>query len=228
MTALFDSFGPAWRPVVLFATGYGAMAMVTGIVTGNASTVSLPSDPLRWVFAGAAGPALALMLGFNAGTAGRIKLAVTATTVFIAGVALVAVPTLRSQVTGTASQRLQAIADLDLSFVAAFVTGATCLGLLVRRALEGDEAFTRPWASVLGDARWMSMREARSLFPPSGKVVVGEAYEPWKAAALIWCPPTPAPGARVAGTKSSTTTSPGAARTCCSSRALAASKRPAR
>ncbi len=188
MTALFDSFGPAWRPVVLFATGYGAMAMVTGmvtgmvsgIVTGNASTVSLPSDPLRWMFAGAAGPALALVLGFNAGTADRIKLAVTATTVFMAGVALVAIPTLRSQVTGTASQRLQAIADLDLSFVAAFVTGATCLGLLMRRALEGDEAFTRPWASVLGDARWMSMREARSLFPPSGKVVVGEAYEPWK------------------------------------------------
>src|SRR5690606_1950773 len=76
--------------------------------------------------------------------------------------------------------RLTAIADLDLIFVAAFVGGFTCIGLLVRQIIDGDEAFTRPWASVLGDARWMTMKEAKCLFPPTGKVVVGEAYEPWK------------------------------------------------
>ena len=36
-----------------------------------------------------------------------------------------------------------------------------------------------PGSSVLGDARWMSMRDAKALFPATGKVVIGEAYQPW-------------------------------------------------
>jgi hypothetical protein len=52
--------------------------------------------------------------------------------------------------------------------------------VLVRLTLKGDEAFTWPCASVLGDACWMTTREANSLFPPTGKVVAGEAHEPWQ------------------------------------------------
>ena len=176
MTAVFDSFGAAWRPLVQFASGYCA----AGVMTVAAVTFHSPAEQVRSVFAGAAAPAIALILGHNARTADRIKLATTATTVFIAAVALVAVPTVRSHLSQTASDGFNAIAGLDLIFVAAFVAGATCIGLLVRQIIDGDEAFTRPWAGVVGDARWMTMREAKSLFPPTGKVVVGEAYEPWK------------------------------------------------
>jgi type IV secretion system protein VirD4 len=176
MTALFDSFGPSWRPVVQLATGYGAAA----IMTLTAVVLRIPTDHARWVFAGTAAPALAIALGYKARTADRIKLAATSAALFVLGVALVAVPTVQSRLAHAAGDRLKAIVELDLVFVAAFVAGAACIGLLVRLGLEGDEGFTRPWASVLGDARWMTMREARSLFPPTGKVVVGEAYEPWK------------------------------------------------
>ena len=176
MTALFDSFGPTWRPLVQLAAGYGTAA----IMTMSAVVLRIPTDHARWVFAGAAAPAIALALGYKARTADRIKLAGTSAVLFVTGVGLVAVPTVQSHLARAAGDRLKAIAGLDLVFVAAFVAGATCIGLLVRQAMDGEEAFTRPWRSVLGDARWMSMRDARSLFPPTGKVVVGEAYEPWK------------------------------------------------
>jgi type IV secretion system protein VirD4 len=176
MTALFDSFGPSWRPVVQLAAGYGAAA----IMTLTAVVLRIPTDHARWVFAGSVAPALAIALGYKARTADRIRLAATSAALFVLGVALVAVPTVQSRLAHAAGDRLKAIAELDLVFVTAFVAGAACIGLLVRLGLEGDEGFTRPWASVLGDARWMTMREAKSLFPPSGKVVVGEAYEPWK------------------------------------------------
>ena len=174
--AFFDSFGPAWRPLVQLASGFG----VAAVMSVAASTLHGPTDQIRWVFAGAVAPAIALLLGHNARTQDRIKLAATASTIFSAAVALVAVPTIRSHLCQTAGTRIDAIASLDLIFVAAFVAGATCISLLVRQIIDGDEAFTRPWASVLGDARWMTMREAKSLSPPTGKVVVGEAYEPWK------------------------------------------------
>ncbi|MGE0854138.1 MAG: type IV secretory system conjugative DNA transfer family protein [Hyphomicrobiaceae bacterium] len=176
MTALFDSLGPAWRPVIQLAAGYSAAA----VITAAAISLRLPSDHVRWVFAGTAAPAIALALGVNARTSDRIKLAVTSAAVFITAITLVAVPTIGIHLSQSPADRLKAIADLDPIFVAAFIAGFTCIGLLVRLIIDGDEAFTRPWASVLGDARWMSMREAKSLFPPTGKVVVGEAYEPWK------------------------------------------------
>ena len=177
MTAIFDSFGPTWRPLVQLASGYGGAAVMAVAV----GTIRGPSDQIRWVFAGAAAPAIALVLGYDARTQDRVMLAATSTAVFAAAVALVAIPTIRYQLVQTTGTRIDAIANLDLIFVAAFVAGATCIGLLVRLIIDGDEAFTRPWASVLGDARWMTMREAKALLPPTGKVVVGEAYEPWKA-----------------------------------------------
>ena len=53
MTALFDSFGPTWRPVVQLAAGYGAAA----VLTLAAVVLRVPSDQARWVFAGTAAPA---------------------------------------------------------------------------------------------------------------------------------------------------------------------------
>ena len=177
MTAVFNSFGPTWRAVVLLAVGYSTAAIIATV----AIALRVPSEQVRWVFAGTAAPAIALALGYKARTTDRIMLAATSAVIFITATVVVAIPTIQSHLVHAApAERLKAIADLDLIFVAAFVAGATCIGLLVRLVLEGDEAFTRPWAGVLGDARWMTMREAKSLFPPTGKVVVGEAYEPWK------------------------------------------------
>jgi len=177
MTTLFDSFGPALRPVVQLAAGYGAAAALTAAAT----LFRVPPDHARWLFTGAAAPAIALALGAKARTADRMTLAATSTLIFLTGTTVVAVPTIQAQLVQAApGERLRAIVGLDPVFLVAFAAGAACLGLLVRLTLEGDEGFTRPRASVLGDARWMSMREAKSLFPPTGKVVVGEAYGPWK------------------------------------------------
>jgi len=177
MTTLFDSFGPALRPVVQLAAGYGAAAALTAVATA----LRVPPDHARWLFAGAAAPAIALALGAKARTADRMTLAATSSLIFLAGTTVVGVPTIQSQLVQAApTERLKALAGLDPVFAVAFAAGAACLGVLVRLTLGGDEGFKRPRASVLGDARWMSMREAKSLFPPTGKVVVGEAYEPWK------------------------------------------------
>ena len=155
MTPLFDSFGTTWRPVVQLAAGYGTAAIITTVATA----LHVPSEQVRWVFAGTAAPAIALALGYKARTTDRIMLAATSAVIFITATAVVAIPTIQSQLVHAApGERLKAIADLDLIFVAAFVAGAAFIGLLVRLAIEGDEAFTRPWASVLGDARWMTMR----------------------------------------------------------------------
>jgi type IV secretion system protein VirD4 len=173
---LFDSFGPAWRPLMQLATGYGAAA----VLAATAEALRLPSDQIRWVFSGAAAPAIALGLGFKARTSDRIGLAAASSAVFALAIALVAVPTIRLHLSEAGADRLKAVADIDLVFVSAFVAGAVCIGVLVRQITDGDEAFRRPWAQVLGDARWMTMTEARVLFPRTGKVVLGEAYEPWK------------------------------------------------
>ena len=51
-------------------------------------------------------------------------------------------------------------------------------GVIGHVALAGDDGFQRPWSGVLGDARWLSMRDARQLFPEDGDIVIGEAYRP--------------------------------------------------
>jgi type IV secretion system protein VirD4 len=176
MTPVFTIPNGPWRPVILLVSGYGATAMAAAVTH---ATTQVPSDLLHWVFAGTAAPALALALSQRAGTAERIKLAAIASALYAAGVVLVAVPTVNHHLKQHGPDPLAALSDIDQMFLAAFVAGAACIGIVVRQIIGGDEGFTRPWASVLGDARWMSMRDAKALFPPTGKVVIGEAYQPW-------------------------------------------------
>ena len=78
MTPLFDSIGPTWRPVVQLAAGYGTAAIITAV----AMALRVPTDHARWVFAGAAAPAIALALGAKARTADRIILAAASAIAF--------------------------------------------------------------------------------------------------------------------------------------------------
>ena len=176
MMAAFNTFGRPWRPVMILLASYGATAVAVAAI--DAARL-VPSQPLQWAFAGTAAPALAVTLAQRASAPDRIKLGAIAFALYGTAVVIVAVPTVRDTLTST-DHVVTAIAQLDLIFVAAFVAGAACIGLIARLLYDGDEAFTRPWASVLGDARWMTMREAKDLFPPDGKVVIGEAYQPWK------------------------------------------------
>ena len=86
MTTLFDSLGPALRPVVQLAASYGAAAALTAAATA----LWVPPDHARWLFAGAAAPAIALALGAKARTADRITLATTSMLIFLTGTTLVA------------------------------------------------------------------------------------------------------------------------------------------
>ena len=63
MMTAFDSFGRGWRPVMILVASYGATAVAVAAID---ATRLVPSQPLHWVFAGTAAPALAVALAQRA------------------------------------------------------------------------------------------------------------------------------------------------------------------
>ena len=118
MMTAFDTFGRPWRPVMILLASYGATAVAVGAID---ATRLVPSQPLQWVFAGTAAPALAVALAQRASAPDRIKLGTIAAALYGIAVLLVAEPTVRDTLTSNDYYVVTAIAQLDLIFVAAFV-----------------------------------------------------------------------------------------------------------
>lgn len=146
-----------------------------------------------WPSAGLIGPIL-LMLGaialYRAGTATRVTVIAS-----IGGVALALALTLKpawDDLAGRAGQAppLELLGSIPLPYVAAFAVGLLGFGLGIRLFTEdglagaggsgGTGPLKRARSDNHGHADWLSMKDARRLFPGPdpeyGGIVVGEAY----------------------------------------------------
>jgi type IV secretion system protein VirD4 len=120
------------------------------------------------------------LIGLQGMRQDRFRLSAIAGAVFLAGTLLIAVPdwvTAKSALLPNESPFL-ALQDIDRAVLVSFLAGFGGLLLTLRSAIIGDEKLRAAKDDVLGGARWMTMTEARELFPEDGYVVVGEAYRP--------------------------------------------------
>ncbi|MBF9235619.1 Ti-type conjugative transfer system protein TraG [Microvirga alba] len=59
-----------------------------------------------------------------------------------------------------------------------FVFGLLLVGISARLSMGGGATVKRARKAVLGDADWMTMKEAAERFPETGGIVIGERYRP--------------------------------------------------
>ncbi len=179
VSALFDLYGRKNR--LLVQLGVALIAQAT-LVVWTVPRVSGDGYIWRacaaWCVAGAL--TTAALIGMRASRQERLRLAGVAALPFAYAIVVVVIPDYQHHAARAFASRsfLVTLLDMDLFLTGATLLGATCAGLLIKAAYEGDENIKRPWDQTLGAARWMTMREARQQFPASGYVVVGEAYRP--------------------------------------------------
>jgi type IV secretion system protein VirD4 len=172
---VLDIFGREWRRIVAFFVLYTLFAgMVVLLFDGLSVGEGVWVFDVRVVFAVAGGPLIAAALSLGALTDERWKLGAVALLMYAVGVYAHVFPVVSRLVASRFSN------DVDMIPVLIGVVGFLATGGIFRAIYEGDEKFTRPWTQALGDARWMTMAEARDLLPAGGDVVIGEAYIPFK------------------------------------------------